>query len=118
MSALFDAQVTFTQDIAKLLQWAFSNGFKLTFSEAWRSPEEAKIQAAKGAGITHSLHLQRLAVDLNVFDKDGKPLTTVAAIKPLGEFWKSLRPGVNAWGGDFKTRPDADHFSRSWQGYK
>lgn len=115
MSALRDQQSKFVVLVAKLIEWSTTNGYELTFSEAWRSPEEAMIHAKDGSGIVNSLHLVRLAVDLNLF-KDGMNLTSKEDFAPLGAFWKTLDP-LCCWGGDFQ-RPDSDHFSMTWHGIK
>ncbi len=67
-----------------------------------------------GKGIANSLHCQRLAVDFNLFI-NGIYQTDTAAYKPLGEYWESLG---GAWGGRFKSRPDGNHFSFEYNGYK
>lgn len=101
---------------AKLLVWGESQGYQFTWGETLRTPEQAMHNAATGAGIAHSLHLVKLAVDLALF-KDGVLLQTVEDYRPLGEYWKALHL-LCCWGGDFTTRPDADHFSVTWQGVK
>lgn len=102
--------------VAKLIDFAYAQGYELTAGELYRTPEQAKLNAQSGAGISNSLHTQRLAVDLQLF-KDGQYLTDSSAYKQLGEFWKTLDPEA-AWGGDFHTRPDGNHFSLSWQGIR
>jgi hypothetical protein len=112
MSAL---QEQFAQDAAKLIQKAAELGYGVTFGEAWRTPEQAQWNADHGLGIACSLHLQRLAVDLNVFvggvyqadDHTG-------CYKALGDFWKTLGPD-HYWGGNF-ARVDLDHYSISPDG--
>lgn len=106
---LREQQSLFVKLMATFELWCFDQGYELTLGEGWRSPEEAQIQAAKGAGVAHSLHTLRLAQDLNLFE-EGNIITTVNGYRPLGEYWKSLHP-LARWGGDFTTRPDADHFS-------
>jgi len=110
---LREQQSLFVKLIAQFIEWAYAEGYELTFSEAWRSPEEAEIQAAKGAGVTHSLHTERLAIDLNLF-KDGVLTVGKADYQPLGDKWKSMHT-LARWGGDFR-RTDADHFSLTWGG--
>lgn len=112
---LSEKQRLFTRNIARLIEYAYANGYELTFGEAYRTPEQAALNAKTGAGIANSLHTQRLAVDFNLF-KDGQYLTASAAYKPLGEYWESLDP-LNAWGGRF-TRQDGNHFSMSHNGVK
>jgi hypothetical protein len=110
---LREQQSLFVQLVGLFVGWVYEQGYELTFSEAWRSPEEAAVQAEKGAGVKCSLHTERLAIDLNLF-KDGQLLETADDYRPLGEQWKSMHP-LARWGGDF-TRVDADHFSLTYGG--
>lgn len=110
---LREQQSLFCQLIAQFITWAYGQGYELTFSEAWRSPEEAELQAQKGAGIVHSLHTERLAIDLNLF-RDGQLLVSVDDYRPLGTQWESMHP-LARWGGRFQ-RVDIDHFSMEWEG--
>ncbi|HEK0401007.1 TPA: M15 family peptidase, partial [Proteus mirabilis] len=71
---LGEKQRKFTRMIADLIIFAYDNGYELTFSEAYRTPEQAKLNAKSGIGIKNSLHTQRLAVDFNLF-KNGVYLT-------------------------------------------
>jgi hypothetical protein len=112
---LGDKQRRFTELVGRLIQWAYSNGYELTFGEAYRTPEQAALNAQKGVGISKSLHTQRLAVDLMLFIDDVWQ-TAPEPYKPLGDYWKSLDPDC-AWGGDFKMK-DAVHFSLSHEGIK
>lgn len=107
-------QRRFTKLVGLLIEYAYNNGMELTFGDAYRSPEQARANAARGAGIVNSLHCERLAVDFNLFI-GGKYQTDSAAYKQLGEYWESLGPDC-AWGGRFKDsagrpRPDGNHFS-------
>lgn len=102
--------------LAKLIDFAYAQGFELTVGECYRSPEQAALNAQHGSGIANSLHILRLAIDLQLF-KEGVYLTDSAAYKSLGEYWKTLDPEA-AWGGDFKTRVDGNHFSLSYGGIK
>lgn len=113
---LGEKQRLFALDVSKLIAFVFSvPGREVRFDEAYRSPEEAKANEVAGIGIANSLHTLHLAVDLSLF-VNGDYQTTVAAYAPLGVFWEGLRPG-NAWGGRF-ARPDADHFSASYNGVR
>jgi hypothetical protein len=110
-------QRLFTHLVAQLIVHAYAEGYELTFGEAYRTPEQAKWNADKaGTGIANSLHTSRLAVDLNLF-RDGKFLTTSDDHRPLGAFWKTLHPAC-AWGGDFRPRPDGNHYSLSHNGIR
>lgn len=110
---LSQKQRQFALMVAKLITWAYANGYELTFGEAWRTPEQAKLNAAAGKGIANSLHTDRLAIDLNLWI-GGEYQTETSAYRPLGEFWESLG---GAWGGRF-TKPDGNHFSLAHGGRK
>lgn len=112
---LGEKQRRFTELVGRLIQWAYANGFELTFGEAYRTPEQAALNAKTGAGISNSLHTKRLAVDLQLF-LDDVYQTESAAYKPLGDYWKTLDPEA-AWGGDF-SRPDGNHFSLAHEGVR
>lgn len=110
---LGEQQRRFLPLVAKLIDWAYAQGYELTAGEFYRTPEQAALNAQKGSGIVHSLHTQRLAVDLQLFIH-GAYQTDSAAYKPLGDYWLTLDPDCR-WGGHF-TRPDGNHFSLTWQG--
>lgn len=101
-------QEEFSQSAALLIQKAAELGYGVTLGEAWRTPEQAEWDAAHHTGVADSLHLQRLAIDLNLF-KDGEFLTTPDAYVELGTWWKTLGPAYR-YGGDFGIK-DYDHFS-------
>ena len=105
---LWEKQALFTQNIASLLQFINSKGYSVTFGEAYRTPEQAAIYAKNGKGIVDSLHIRRLALDLNLFDGDGIYLTDHDFYEPFGEYWETLHR-FNRWGGRFK-RDDSNHF--------
>lgn len=105
---LREKQSRFVKLVGLLIEWAYQNGFELTFGEAHRTTEQARWNYEKGKGILNSLHIDRLAIDLMAF-RNGKFLTDPNDYKPLGEYWESLAPDC-AWGGRFK-RLDAVHFS-------
>lgn len=115
MSELRELQSIHVKLTAQLIDWAYANGYELTWGQTLRMPVEAQANEASGAGISNSLHLIKLAVDLSLF-RDGNLLSGVSDYKPLGDFWKTLHP-LARWGGDF-SKPDADHFSLEYQGVK
>jgi peptidoglycan L-alanyl-D-glutamate endopeptidase CwlK len=97
---LSEKQKIFTQNIAKLIDWAYANGFELTFGEVWRSPEQQALYVKQGKSKTmNSRHLDRLAVDFNVF-KNNTMLNDPKFIQPLGEYWMTLDKD-NVWGNDW-----------------
>jgi hypothetical protein len=111
-------QRIFTRLVGVLIEWTYQNGYELTFSEAYRTPEQAAIYAKQGKGIKNSLHTKRLAIDLNLF-KNGVYLTRSEDYLPLGMVWEQMSgPGYQCcWGGRFK-RPDGNHFSIEHEGIK
>lgn len=106
-------QEEFAQSVARLIQKAGQLGFGVTFGEAYRTPEQAALNAAKGSGISNSLHTERLAIDLNLF-KDGVYITDHRGHRELGTWWKGLGP-MYRFGGDF-ARADWNHYSISPDG--
>ncbi|CNI11421.1 M15 family metallopeptidase [Yersinia pekkanenii] len=111
---LSEKQALFTVKIAQLIYWADERGYRLTFGEAYRTPEQAALNAKSGKGIPNSLHTQRLAVDFNLFI-NGQYQTRTEAYTPLGEYWESIG---GTWGGRFKSNPDGNHFSLEHNGVK
>jgi hypothetical protein len=109
METLRQKQSRFTRYVASLIVWAFDHGYELTFGEVQRDARIAIENAKSGAGISNSLHLVSLAVDLHLFVA-GRYATDTESYRPLGEYWKSLAPDCR-WGGDFKSRPDGNHLS-------
>ena len=106
-------QRRFTLMVSELIRWAYDHGFELTFGEAYRTPEQAALNAKSGTGIGNSLHTQRLAVDLNLF-KDDVYLRESAYYLLLGEKWESMG---GSWGGRF-LRADGNHFSLEHDGVR
>jgi len=96
--------------IGLLIEWAYENGYELTFGDAYRDPRVfGPTGEKKGYGRSKSNHKVRLAVDFNLF-KDGKYLTATEDHKPLGEYWESMG---GEWGGRFN---DGNHYSLEHQG--
>jgi len=106
-------QSRFVRLVGLLIQYAYAHGYELTFGEAWRTPEQAARNAAAGRGIRSSLHIDRLAIDLNLF-RAGKFLDQSEDHRPLGEYWESLAPDCR-WGGRFG---DGNHYSIEHGGRK
>lgn len=104
-------QSRFARLVGLLIEWTYLHGYEITFGEAFRTPEQARLNAATGKGIANSLHTQRLAIDLMLF-RDGVYLTDSDDYRPLGEYWESL-DGDCRWGGRFG---DGNHFSLTYAG--
>lgn len=96
---LREKQSLFVILVADLINYAYTQGYELTFGDAYRYPDCPY-------GRKTSLHKSRLAIDLNLF-KGGKYLTTTEDHRPLGEYWESLHP-LCSWGGRFN---DGNHYS-------
>lgn len=111
---LGEQQRLFVKLTGQLIAWTYANGLELTFGEAYRTPEQAALNAANGSGIANSLHTSRLAIDLQLF-KNGAYIQKSELYEPLGTYWKKLHP-LCRWGGDFASLPDGNHFSMEWQG--
>jgi hypothetical protein len=116
-----DKQRLFMKLLGEFLVWLYKEGYEVTGGELQRSEEQAKANAASGSGIARSLHLIRLAIDLNLFI-NGAYQSDSAAYAPLGAKWKSMHP-LCRWGGDFKDaqgrpKPDGNHFSLEHEGRK
>ena len=94
-------QSKFVQMVARLIEFAYSHGYELTFGDAYATTGHMK----------NSLHYQRLAIDLNLF-QDGVWQTTTEAHKPLGEYWESIG---GSWGGRWN---DGNHYSLAHGGRK
>jgi hypothetical protein len=132
-----------TECVALLILEAKKMGYRCSLGEAYRSDEQAQVNSigeqgrlavarlvsnifpglasalrnnGKAGGIAMSNHQVGLAVDLNLF-KDGVYLQTTEDHARLGAFWKALHP-LARWGGDFRPKPDGNHYSFEYNGVK
>lgn len=128
-------QSLLVRSLARLIEYAYSRGYELTFGEAFvQSPRKVEVLLPttcpkckapneihfKGYAVDRvhmpaSLHQARLAVDMNLF-VDGAFITNGddPAWAALGNYWEQLDPAC-CWGGRFK---DANHFSVTFGGKK
>jgi hypothetical protein len=121
-------QRIFTRNIALLISWAYANGYELTFGDAYRSPQQAKLNSGKygliervtnivtwfsRSGSATSLHMSRLACDLNLF-RDGRYLSKTENHRLLGQYWESLHP-LNRWGGRFDDGNHYEMVQNTWR---
>jgi hypothetical protein len=113
---LREKQSAFFLAIAKLIVWAFGQGYELTLADGnidplrrVRLPGGVTVSGARD--LVHKetgLHYKRLAQDLNLFidgvwiSDGGHPAWT-----KIGVHWEAQSP-LAAWGGRFR---DANHFS-------
>lgn len=113
---LSEQQQLFAQQVAQLITFmATQTNYRCTFGEAYRTPEQAALYAKSGKGIVDSLHCQRLAIDLNLFE-DGNYLTDYASYEKFGIWWENLDK-QNRWGGYFVSKygghiVDPNHYER------
>lgn len=137
---LGDKQRLFVELFSQWLVWALGRGYRFTWGEAFRSNEQAEINAIKtegrervaqlvekefpilasairdngrANGIRRTAHGKRLGLDLNAF-KNGVYLTQTSQWLELGEKWESLHP-LCRWGGRFN---DGNHISLEDDGVK
>ena len=113
---LREKQALFAFHVAGLIRRIFESGKSCTFGETYRFPHQAAANAVSGIGIKNSLHCDRLAIDLNLFDSAGKYLTSTEAHREFGEWWERQHP-LARWGGRF-AKPDGNHYSFEHQGRK
>lgn len=111
---LGEKQKQFVKLIGKLIDFAYASGYELSFGEALRPPEMAKIYAKQKKGKANSLHIDKLAIDLNLF-RDGIYLDKTEDHRGLGKFWETLgTPECRTiWGGRFG---DGNHYSIAHEG--
>lgn len=114
---LSEKQQLFMKLLGEFLVWIYQQpGYGVAGGELLRTQAQADANARSGAGISNSLHLLKLAVDLNLFIS-GSWQTATEPYKPLGDKWKSMHP-LCRWGGDFVNRPDGNHFSIEHEGVR
>lgn len=121
MSELRRLQHLHVVSFASLIKFGVHLGLEFGLGQALRTQLEADANAAAGKGISNSLHLIGLAVDLKAY-RDGAYLDKSEDYAELGAYWKTLAPEC-CWGGDFKDaegrpKPDGNHFSVTFGGRK
>lgn len=104
-----ERQQIFALNVAKLILYINVKGYKCTFGETLRTKEIAQIYAKTGKGVLDSNHLYKLAVDLNLFDSEGRYITDFKSYEQFGIFWEKLN-SFNEWGGRWKRLVDSCHF--------
>ncbi len=114
---LLEKRQLFTENLAKLIEYAINIGYKVSIGEVERSKAQAEANAKAGIGIKNSLHTLGLAVDLNLY-KNGKYLENSEDHVELGKFWESLSTpeAKHRWGGRFISRRDGNHYSIEHEG--
>ena len=111
--SMVEQQCAFFDDARKLIDWVRADlGWLVTSGEFWRPVEMQQIYVRTGRSKTmNSRHLQRMAMDLNFFDKAGNPIVNFGDLAKVGMKWESMNP-KNRWGGNFKNFKDTPHYER------
>ena len=112
-----EQQSAFLKDAARLILEAPKFGLIVTAGELYRTQEQQDIHYKAGRSrLKHSLHQDRLAIDLNCFIQKttGEMELTYnkADIQKLGDWWESLS-NQNKWGGNWSGFIDTPHFQRN-----
>lgn len=110
---LREKQSLFARLYADLVRHIFEQGYECTLDWVYRPPEVAAYYASIGVGIRSSLHILKLAGDINLF-KEGVWLRTTEDHEPFGEWWERQHP-LCRWGGRFG---DGNHYSLEHEGKK
>ena len=106
-------QSVFAFLVARLILTANENGYEVTLNEVYRPKEMAEIYAKKGIGIKDSLHIKKLAVDINLF-KDGVYLKTTENHRFLGEWWERQHSNCR-WGGRWNDGNHYEFTEKDWR---
>ena len=110
---LREKQSLFARLYAELIQEIYRRGYEVTLDWVFRPPDVAQYYASIGVGIRNSLHIYKLAGDLNLF-KEGVWLRTTEDHRQFGEWWERKHP-LCRWGGRFG---DGNHYSLEHDGIK
>ena len=123
---LREKQSAFLLDFAKLIIFAYEQGYELSSGELLRTKSQqylyfegynlmkigSDLKLAKTKPVSktmNSKHLLKLAGDLNLF-KDGELVSDRKSFKPLADYWRALDKKNESgfdWGWDYS------HFQRN-----
>lgn len=107
---LSDKQYTFAKNVAILFMYLIAHGVKFTLGEAYRPQEMQEIYLKQDkTKVKYSRHSERLAIDINIFGDDNRPVYDKADLQEIGDFWENL-DARNQWGGNFYSFIDTPHF--------
>ena len=106
-------QSMFAKNVCLLIQFILAQGYFVSLGEAWRPETTANYYAQHGLGIAHSLHCNRMAIDLIIHDSKGTFIQKGEIYTLSGQYWEFL-DNRNRWGGNFTAGPvahsDYGHF--------
>ncbi len=106
---LSNQQRFFTKLLAQFILWIDGQGYSCALREVQRTQLQADYNAKHGLGISKSLHLESLAVDLMIWSKEGLLLDDKAMMQKFGDKWENMS-SLNRWGGNFSSMFDGNHF--------
>lgn len=107
MMTLGQHQEAFTLDVAKLVLFAESLGYKARLREVERKIETQEVYVKTGRSKTmNSMHLKSLAADI-YFMRDGK----IVYSEEIAKYWESLS-SYNRAGLLWKSFKDGPHYER------
>jgi len=115
--SLMSEQAQFLADVfTRLYPFIHEHGIDaITGGELYRTQEQEAIYQRDGKSATsNSMHLQRCAIDLNLFIRMNGSFAIQndkVKLQPIFDYWESLDP-KNRSGGNFKTLYDPGHFER------
>lgn len=110
---LGNKQRAFPRMIADLIQFAYEQGYELTFGDAFRDKRvHGEFGEKKSYSSSKSAHKLKLAVDFNLF-VSGEYIQSSEhyAWDALHEYWGSI-------GGAERIHNDANHFSLEHEGVR
>ena len=117
--ALVSVQDEFLRNFCFLITRAHELGFVVTGGELYRTKAQQQLYFTRGQSRTmNSMHLKRLAIDLNFFKPNGGSLDLTYDkddLQEVGDFWESLHAD-NKWGGNWTSFLDTCHFERRVRG--
>lgn len=118
---LREKQSKFMRDMASLILYILDSGYGVSGGELWRSEETQAAHIKAGRSKTmDSMHLKRLAIDLNVFDgeyllfsDEKRKEKDTQIMRSFGEQWEALDKN-NRWGGNYVSLFDPGHFENKF----
>lgn len=117
-------QNRFATHVSWLISFLQSNesGLTISLGEVERTKLQQEVYVMEGLSKTQdSMHLKRLAIDINFFNGDYRLFSDPAkryedfkAVELAGEYWEDLHP-QNKWGGRWDDPFDPCHFEHSFR---
>ncbi len=111
---LHEKQKLFAMLFGQFLVKLHMAGYEVKIGEVKRTKARALLNAVTGKGIAKSLHLDLIAVDIELY-KDDQWLRSRKDYKEAAEIWTSLHSLCRA-GYYWATRYDPNHFSLEHEG--